>query len=673
MMNKTMVAPPDSLSRAERSERIALALVVAFGVLLMLVASRVFGDEPPFSARRTDRFSAVLGRHASVRIDNISGDIVAAPGKDFAVVVTTTVFAPTQKRADELLAKTTIAQTNDDEGFGLETLWPNSRSWRDDRGRRRTSARIEDSRINARYEVTLPAGVTAIFKTVNGQVDAKNVDGELDVSSVNGNVRIAGTRRSFQARTVNGRIEAAAAQLPPGVSVECRTVNGGVTLTLPKDAKFDLTASAMSGAIASTFPLPVQVDTETPPTAKELAKERAKDKQRESHSPRRIVVRDADEGDVVVDLRDVEREIERSMREVEVEVRRAMVEVDRATRQTRLLTLLPGREYTGSVGQGGASVHISTLNGAINVIAAGTNEADAKQLVSPRRVFKSITVPPMRVLVAPRVEGVPPAPALAPVPAVSSQPALAPAPAAPAHPRPAPMPRPALAARAASEDESDESIVLGVVSGDFLSTTAGASYQIGKVSGRVRILTHGGEIHIESAGAGADLKTYGGDIQIGSVGSEFKALTMAGDVRAGAVGGSASAETSGGDIHIDSVKGSLEAHTAGGDVIVPSVGGGAEVETGGGVVRLGFSSRQASIAIRNAGGDVILTLPGDFHGDFELSVSGASPDETAIRSDFPEISVTKRSGSQQASGSVNGGGPKVVVKTTSGTIRIRKG
>ncbi len=650
MMNKTLASSRDPLSRAERSERIALALVVAFGALLMLIASRAFGDELPFSAKRTDRFSAALGQRGTVRIENVSGDIIASPGKDFSVVVTTTVAAPTQKRADEILSKTTIAQTNGDDGFALETLWPNARSFRDERGRRHAFVRIEDCHINARYEVTLPPGVTAIFKIVNGEVSVKDVDGELDLSSVNGNVRVAGTRRSFKARTVNGRVEATAAQLPPGASVDCRTVNGPVTLTLPKDARFDLTASALSGAIASTFPLPARLDPETPPPVREPAKEKVKDKERESRSQRRVLVRDPDEGDIVVDLRDVEREIERSMREVEIEVRRAMREVER---ETRILTLLPGREYTGSVGQGGASVHVSTLNGAITVLAAGTNEADAKQLVSPRKIFKSITVPPMRVVVAPRI-------AAAPVPA------LAPAPQA--APRPATRPRPAQA----PQPPDEESIVQGDISGDFLSTTGSANYQIGKVTGRVKILTHGGEIHVASAGAGADLKTYGGDIQIGAVGGEFKALTMAGDVRAGAVGGSASAETSGGDIRIESVKGSLEARSAGGDVIVRSVGGGADVETGGGDVRLGFTARQASIAVRNAGGDVILTLPHDFHGDFELIVSGTSPDETAIRSDFPEISVTKRSSSQQAAGSVNGGGPKVVVKTSSGTIRIRR-
>ena len=147
---------------------------------------------------------------------------------------------------------------------------------------------------------------------------------------------------------------------------------------------------------------------------------------------------------------------------------------------------------------------------------------------------------------------------------------------------------------------------------------------------------------------------------------------MAGDVQAGLVGGAASIRTSGGDIRIEGVRGALEARTAGGDVIVPSVAGGAEIETGGGDVKIGFAVPQAAISIRNAGGDVTLSFPTDFRGEFELVVTGSSPDETAIRSDFPEIAVIKQSGSQRAAGSVNGGGPKVVVRTSSGTIRIRR-
>ncbi|MGH9399349.1 MAG: hypothetical protein ACRD00_03205, partial [Thermoanaerobaculia bacterium] len=110
-----------NLTRAERSQRVALALVVALGALMMLIAARTFGGEMPFSASRMDRFNAPLNARTTVRIDNISGDIVATPGKTFSVVVTTSVSAPTQKRAEEVLAQTKIRQSNDDEGFGLET------------------------------------------------------------------------------------------------------------------------------------------------------------------------------------------------------------------------------------------------------------------------------------------------------------------------------------------------------------------------------------------------------------------------------------------------------------------------------------------------------------------------------------------------------------------------
>ncbi|HEY6050155.1 MAG TPA: hypothetical protein VIZ58_02835, partial [Thermoanaerobaculia bacterium] len=79
------------------------------------------------------------------------------------------------------------------------------------------------------------------------------------------------------------------------------------------------------------------------------------------------------------------------------------------------------------------------------------------------------------------------------------------------------------------------------------------------------------------------------------------------------------------------------------------------------------------VKVRNSGGDVTLTLPSNFRGEFELQASNVDSDETAIRSEFPEIAVTRRAGTQQASGTVNGGGPKVVVRTSSGSIRIRKG
>ena len=52
---------------------------------------------------------------------------------------------------------------------------------------------------------------------------------------------------------------------------------------------------------------------------------------------------------------------------------------------------------------------------------------------------------------------------------------------------------------------------------------------------------------------------------------------------------------------------------------------------------------------------------------------GSEPSEPAIRSDFPEISISRREGVVRGTGTVNGGGEKVRIETTSGTIRLRRG
>ena len=139
--------------------------------------------------------------------------------------------------------------------------------------------------------------------------------------------------------------------------------------------------------------------------------------------------------------------------------------------------------------------------------------------------------------------------------------------------------------------------------------------------------------------------------------------------------GSVLADTAGGDIRVARVGGTLDAKTAGGDIVVPSVGGAVRAVTAGGDVRIGVSSREipGGITIHNSGGDVSLGLPPDCKADLELIVTGTDDEESAIRSDFAELTVSKRSGVQRATAKLNGGGEKIVVKTSSGTIRLKKG
>jgi DUF4097 and DUF4098 domain-containing protein YvlB len=662
-------------SRVDSTDRAVLWILLALGTALMLLGAGIArGDE---TAHRTDRVSATLAPGSVLRLENVSGDVVATPGKEFSAVATVVVVAPTRARAEEVLRSVQLVQSRQGDELSIQTRW-GDRSWQFENGRRRRWRDFPnwgDARVNARFEVTVPPGVSTRLETVNGDVRARDLDGDLRLRTVNGAIEARGVRRSLDAQTVNGNVVAGAIGLSSGASVDLGTVNGEVRLTLPKESQFDLTASTMHGAISSTFALPPRADG----ADKEVIRKRL----REHRSGRRVVgTEEGDEG-VVVDLRDLEEELEESMRDVDVEIRRTTRSVEERVRGnvrenvrdrvrgTREIWIVdPRRSYSGRVGEGGGRVRLSALNGAIVLLAAGTRAEDARPLVSGRRSF-AVTIPRVHVHV-PEIK------VRVPEVDVHVDPIEIHVPEVKVRTRAVVMPDPDVQVHAHSTARTDAMglpVVRGDIAGDFLSTSGTSSYRVGNVSGRVKILTHSGEIQVGSAGAAAEVKTLGGDIEIGPVRGDLAAQTLAGNVRAISVGGAARVETSGGDIRIGRVDGVLQARTGGGDIIVPLVAGAVNARTAGGDVRIAVASRQLreGISIQSGGGDVNLTLPGDFRGNLELTVTDADPDEVSIRSDFPEIAISRREGTVRGTGALNGGGEKVRVQTTSGTIRLRRG
>jgi DUF4097 and DUF4098 domain-containing protein YvlB len=638
MVNARRIEPDLSPSRGEYAERRALWILLAVGAALM-VAAAASGDSRKTTATRTDRFNPTLPAGTNVRVANVNGDVVAGPGATFSAVVTTTVMAPTQARAEEILGRARVEQSTEAGEYRLETRWPAEGPH--SRGRH-AGPLCRDCRLVSRYELVLPPGTEASLQTVNGEVRVRDVDGNLELHSVNGDVRASAVRRSLTAQTVNGRVEAEAMSVPAGASWDLQTVNGPIVATLPKTAKFDWSASTMGGTISSTFALPARAAS---PTGRADAGSPGQS-QTGSRTPRAVIVREREDGQVVIDTEQLSREIEEALADAEIEVRDSGEDLDKNLRKLRVV--LPGRDYTAKVGGGGPRIKTNTLNGNISMLAAGTRESDARPLVSGRRAIV-VTVPKVEVH-APDVTVSGPSVRVRPAPGVAIH--------VPSDP-----------------GEEEDEVVRGDIAGDFLSTSNG-SYRVGHVSGKVRVLTHAGEIHVASVGNGAEIKTYGGDIRIGPVRGDLKAQTFAGDVRIGDVTGSANVETSGGDIRIDRISGAATARTGGGDIVLPVVGGPVLAETGGGEVRIGLGNRlvKGGVSIRNAGGDVLLTLPADFQGDVDLRIDDpGDPEDVLIHSEFPGVAVTRRADSQRASGSLNGGGPKVTVLTTSGSIRLRRG
>jgi DUF4097 and DUF4098 domain-containing protein YvlB len=119
-------------------------------------------------------------------------------------------------------------------------------------GEGRMNTRNNDTVVH--FDVRVPYGVGFVGRTVNGEVNGEGLQGDVDAHTVNGSVRIE-TTGSAVANTVNGSVNVSMgrADWPNGATF--KTVNGGITLTLPGVFDADLRAETLNGSITSDFPI----------------------------------------------------------------------------------------------------------------------------------------------------------------------------------------------------------------------------------------------------------------------------------------------------------------------------------------------------------------------------------------------------------------------------------
>ena len=91
------------------------------------------------------------------------------------------------------------------------------------------------------------------IKLINGALEVAGVQGEVHASCVNGRLSARGLGGEARLATINGKLDAnferAAAR------VELSSVNGGIDLTLPSDAKASIEADTVHGGIDNDFGL----------------------------------------------------------------------------------------------------------------------------------------------------------------------------------------------------------------------------------------------------------------------------------------------------------------------------------------------------------------------------------------------------------------------------------
>lgn len=185
----------------------------------------------------------------------------------------------------------------------------------------------------------------------------------------------------------------------------------------------------------------------------------------------------------------------------------------------------------------------------------------------------------------------------------------------------------------------------------------------------------------------ADLKTSGGDIVVGDLDGKIHARTSGGDVRLGKISGEIDASTSGGDVELAEGRAETKLCTSGGNIVVGRVSGPTAVSTSGGDIKA--AQVENVFTAKTSGGNVTATFIGGLRGDSLLSTSGgrvkASVEPTAgfqldastsggdVKADGLTITIEKGGvGKSRLTGSVNGGGPLLKLRSSGGDIVITR-
>lgn len=184
--------------------------------------------------------------------------------------------------------------------------------------------------------------------------------------------------------------------------------------------------------------------------------------------------------------------------------------------------------------------------------------------------------------------------------------------------------------------------------GDVKAGTSGGGIQLGRIEGPVEAKTSGGGIELSYSTGPAYLRTSGGGIKVGDV---------SGDVDAG---------TSGGPIRIDRAAGNVRAKTSGGGITVHDVTGSVEAKTSGGPVHATISEQPLGDCILStSGGGIDVRLAGGLSFEIDAKTSGGG-----VRADLSGLQ-TSHSDKSSLRGTLNSGGPKLVLRTSGGGIQVK--
>lgn len=230
----------------------AIALVAVAAMATLPAAA--FGEAEQAGTQQDWRWSGAVSTGDWIEIKGVNGDVRAERADGSQVVVTARIREGRRGRAGDVR----IQRIETEDGVTICAIYPS----RPDRERNRCTAgdewnsNVHDNDTEVDFVVQVPRGVHFRGATVNGEMEALDMPADAIVSTVNGSVNVTAAG-VVEAVTVNGSIEATTGAADPDRNLEFRTVNGSITLSVPRSFEARFRASVLNGNISSDFPVNV--------------------------------------------------------------------------------------------------------------------------------------------------------------------------------------------------------------------------------------------------------------------------------------------------------------------------------------------------------------------------------------------------------------------------------
>jgi len=197
--------------------------------------------------------------------------------------------------------------------------------------------------------------------------------------------------------------------------------------------------------------------------------------------------------------------------------------------------------------------------------------------------------------------------------------------------------------------------------------TSGGSVSVGDLHGFVHARTSGGSMRLARIDGPVDAHTSGGDVRLESANGNAVLHTSGGSVTAGDMSGNVELKSSGGSLHARRVGGTLLARTSGGSITIDEAHGSIDAETSGGSIHASMTAQpRGDSRLSTSGGGITIALAPSIAVDLDAHTSGGG-----VHSDLP-ITVMGKISDDALNGKVNGGGPRLVLRSSGGGIHVRK-